>query len=131
MNQALQELLHDCTVKSLGENLPFPEIVGKLTAAGIESYHVDLYRREKTAYLPSGESHRETMPMESSPIGGAFAAEAVVAAIRAIQQRQIGYREFLRRVMAAGTTQYWVYLQGRCAVYTGRNGEAHVERFPQ
>ena len=36
----------------------------------------------------------------------------------------------LRRVMAAGTTSYSVYLNGRKAIYFGRNGDFHVEPFP-
>ena len=34
----------------------FPAIVGKLIEAGVERYHADLVRSEKTFYLPNGES---------------------------------------------------------------------------
>jgi hypothetical protein len=32
--------------------------------------------------------------------------------------------------MAAGTASYSVYLNGRKAIYFGRNGDFHVEPFP-
>jgi uncharacterized protein YbcV (DUF1398 family) len=64
------------------------------------------------------------------PIGERFAEREVQQAIAAIQRREIEYPEFLRRIMAAGTTSYAVFLKGRKAVYFGRYGDFHVEPFP-
>jgi uncharacterized protein YbcV (DUF1398 family) len=50
--------------------------------------------------------------------------------VRAIQQRQIGYAEFLRRIMAAGCASYEVFIGGRQAIYFGRDGDHHIEPFP-
>jgi uncharacterized protein YbcV (DUF1398 family) len=38
--------------------------------------------------------------------------------------------EFLRRIMGAGCAHYEVYIQGRKAVYFGRDGEFYIEPFP-
>ena len=54
----------------------------------------------------------------------------VMAAIGAIQQGQIRYREFCARIAASGCVGYLVSLAGRRAVYYGRTGETHVEYFP-
>ena len=53
-----------------------------------------------------------------------------VAAIRAAQQGEVLYPEFKRRSQAAGCIGYMAWLQGRHVNYYGRNGEAHIERFP-
>ena len=36
---------------------PFVELIQRLFAAGVERYHADLVRSEKTYYLPNGDSH--------------------------------------------------------------------------
>jgi uncharacterized protein YbcV (DUF1398 family) len=47
----------------------------------------------------------------------AFAANGVAAAVRAIQQKKIGYREFCERIAQAGCVGCMVSLAGRRAVY--------------
>jgi len=51
--------------------------------------------------------------------------------LRAIQQRKIKYREFLRQIGEAGTVVYTVHLHGRKAIYLGADGDFFVEPFPQ
>ena len=60
----------------------------------------------------------------------AFAANGVAAAVRAIQQKKIGYREFCERIAQAGCVGCMVSLAGRRAVYYGRTGDSYVEPFP-
>jgi uncharacterized protein YbcV (DUF1398 family) len=43
----------------------------------------------------------------------------------------IQYREFLQRVMAAGCSHYEVFITGKQAIYFGRDGSYHIEKFPQ
>ena len=111
----------------------FPEVVRRLSAAGVERYHVDLTRLEKTYYAgdSAGGSARESLPLpEAPPVAGRFSALAFEAALRDAQAARIGYADFLRRIMAAGVSDYFVCIGGRRAVYLGRQGESHVERFP-
>jgi uncharacterized protein YbcV (DUF1398 family) len=131
MNGATIEAMRECAQGSLAGLLTFPEVVGKLMACGVESYHADLYRSEITYYLPSGESHVEKAEHSPASVATEFSAESVAAAVRDIQQTKQTYRDFLVRIMQAGTTQYFVYLTGKCVVYIGRDGSEHVERFPQ
>jgi uncharacterized protein YbcV (DUF1398 family) len=130
MNESARRVMHECSQGSLSGSLSFPEVVSRLIAVGCEQYHADLRRQEKTYYVPDGESYVEELPFGSRPIAEAFSAEAVAAALRAIQQRQITYVEFLDHLLAAGCVGYFVYLAGRRTIYLGRHGDMHIEHFP-
>lgn len=115
---------------SLDGSLNFPAVVAMLAAEGVESYHADLLRREKTYYAACGESFPETAALPLAEVAPDFSAAGVKDAIAASQRGIITYPEFLRRAAAAGTASYNVYLYGRRAIYWGRHGEFHVEEFP-
>lgn len=123
-------ILQRTTTGSLDGSLHFPAVVAMLAAEGIESYHADLLRREKTYYAASGETYRETAALPPASVAPEFSAAAVKDAILASQRGAITYPEFLHRVGAAGTASYNVYIRGRRAIYWGRHGEFHVEEFP-
>jgi uncharacterized protein YbcV (DUF1398 family) len=124
-------VLHECLAEAFAGRMTFPETVGRMLEIGVERYDADLTRLEKTHYGVDGATHLEAMPLTEVPaVPVEFSAGAVQAAIEAIRERQIEYPEFLRRVMAAGTASYSVYLNGRKAIYFGRNGDFHVEPFP-
>jgi uncharacterized protein YbcV (DUF1398 family) len=117
------------TAESDAERATFPEVVKALMAAGVERYHADLVCSTKTYYMPDGEF--EILPCHA--VGTAakdFDPKAVEAAIRAIQAQTIKYREFCKRIAAAGCVGYFVSFAGRRAVYYGRTGDSHVEWFP-
>lgn len=124
------QIMQECAEASDQERITFPEVVMKLMAAGVERYHADLLRGERTFYMPSGESHRVSTEPSSETPANAFDAGDVEAAIRAIQQQKIKYREFCDRIVRAGCVGYMVSLAGRRAVYYGRTGDNYVERFP-
>lgn len=136
MNTSTRQIPEEC-VRDSFQNVPFPQIVQRLMHAGFERYHADLARHEKTFYLPSGDSHTVCDPerveqagIKDQPIPEHFNPEAVRSALRAIQQQQIGYAEFLRQIMAAGTVSYFVYLAGKRVHYVGRKGDIYTEWFP-
>jgi uncharacterized protein YbcV (DUF1398 family) len=122
--------MQECTDASDQDRTSFPEVVMKLMLAGDERYHADLLRAEKIYYLPSGESHRVPAAHVEATPAAAFAADGVAAAVRAIQQNKIQYREFCERIAQAGCVGYMVSLAGRRAVYYGRTGDSYVEPFP-
>jgi uncharacterized protein YbcV (DUF1398 family) len=130
MNANTHDVLVDCTEGSTGERLTFPEVVGKLMAAGVERYTADLTRAEKTYYLPGGETETLTMYKIAGTPATAFSADGVQAAVRAIQQQKIKYRAFCDRIADAGCVGYMVSMAGSRAVYYGRTGETYVEMFP-
>jgi uncharacterized protein YbcV (DUF1398 family) len=136
MNPDVLRTLHECNTGAIAETMTFPDIVARLAAVGVESYRTDLYRREKTYYLATGESSIEPEgdldPREfaASTVSADFSADGVKDAIAANQRGAISYVEFLRRIMAAGTAAYCVYICGRRAIYVGRSGDFHIEYFP-
>jgi uncharacterized protein YbcV (DUF1398 family) len=130
MQEHVTKIMQECTDASDQERIGFPEVVTKLMQAGVERYHADLLRAEKTYYLPSGESQRLPAAKVNTMPAATFAADGVAAAVRAIQQQKIQYREFCERIAQAGCVGYIVSLAGRRAVYYGRTGESYVEPFP-
>jgi uncharacterized protein YbcV (DUF1398 family) len=130
MNANVEVAIQACTHGSDEERMSFPEVVATLQEVGVERYHADLVRSEKTYYLPSGESAIvRAKPTRQQPASTFSAADTAVA-IRAIQAQQIGYGEFCERIAAAGCTGYIVSLVGRRVVYFGRSAESHVELMP-
>lgn len=131
MQQDMQAVARECTEASDEGRLKFPQIVGRLIDAGVERYHADLTRWEKTYYAEDGSSCVvKCAPVEAAS-ARAFSADGVEAAIRASQAGAITYKKFCERIIAAGCVGYIVSLAGRRAVYFGRTGASHVEPFPQ
>jgi uncharacterized protein YbcV (DUF1398 family) len=124
-------VIHECTRLAFENKMTFPETVKRLMAIGVERYYADLLLLQKTYYGTSGATHVEPLPLHEAPkVGEVFELEKVKDAIHAIQQRQIDYAQFLRRIMTAGAVCYSVFLDGKKAIYTGRRGDFHVEQFP-
>lgn len=130
MHETIRAVMQECTDASDQERISFPEVVGKLAAAGVERYHADLQRHEKTYYLPSGESHLAPCAAMGEAAAVPFSAAGVSAAVRAVQAGTIRYREFCRQILQAGCVGYFVSISGRRAVYFGRTSECYVEPFP-
>lgn len=124
------EVMKETAIGSLNGSLTFPEVVTKLLAAGVESYHVDLVRYEKRYYMPDGQSHLEKMDFNASQAALKFDTEKVQQALQMIQAKKITYSEFLIEILSAGCIYYVAYLTGKRVIYFGRTGEYHVERFP-
>ncbi len=111
--------------------LIFPEVVRRLSEAGVESYFVDFATGNETFYMADGRSQVERLTLPLSPVATDFSVSEVVAAIRGAQADTIRYPEFVGRSTAAGVIAYWAFLAGRKVIYFGRKGEFHVENFPQ
>jgi uncharacterized protein YbcV (DUF1398 family) len=130
MDAHVSDVVRECTRASDEARFTFPQVVTKLIEAGVESYHADLVRAEKTYYLPNGDSAVvASAPAEAVPARD-FSASGVDEAVRAVQAGRIDYKEFCARIAAAGCVGYLVSLAGRRAVYFGRTGDSHVEPFP-
>ncbi|SMF55887.1 Protein of unknown function [Xaviernesmea oryzae] len=114
-------------------SLSFPEIVGKLIAAGFEGYTVDYRRSTQTFYLPDGENTMLDMPTSSCHVAATFDAASVEALVRWAQANgpEYSYKAFCEKVKAAGCAGYLVSFLGRRVVYFGRTVETHVEHFPK
>ena len=130
MQDEIKAVVEVSSAGSDAETLTFPQVLQNLAYVGVERYHADLQRSEKTFYLPDGQSHVVRSKAVAGKVASAFDASGVEAAIRAVQKREIGYGQFCERIVAAGCASYVVSLSGRRAVYYGRTGESFVEAFP-
>lgn len=108
----------------------FAEVVGVMLASGVESYLVDLRRREDVVYGANDTVLTEPLDLDYGAIAQEFSKAGIVAAIRAAQRDEIRYPEFMRRAAAAGTVAYWAEVTGKRVIYFGRTGDMHVEWFP-
>jgi uncharacterized protein YbcV (DUF1398 family) len=113
-------------------SLSFPEIVGKLIAAGFEGYMIDYRRNSQSFYLPGGDSIVLDMPQPSGAVAAAFDAPEVERLVRWAQTKRddYSYAGFSERAKGAGCAGYMVSFSGRRVVYFGRTAETHVENFP-
>jgi len=124
------EIINECLKASFADT-PFPVVVERLASAGVTSYNADLITLRKTYYDAGAESIDEALPLTNIPtIAAKFDHDAVQAAVKAIQRKEIGYADFLRRVMKAGCSGYQVFFNGHKAMYFSRDGEFYTELFP-
>lgn len=130
MDSGVRDVMREASRQSDKGSQSFPEIVRQLMAAGVERYHQDFLRSERTYYLPDGQS--EVVPNDDVTAVPAtyFSAAGMEAAVRAVQAGTIDYKEFCRRAMEAGCVGYIVSIAGKRVVYYGRTGDNHVEYFP-
>ena len=114
-------------------SLAFPEIVGRLIAAGFEGYSVDYRRNNQTFYLPDGDSVTLELQSPAGSVAAGFDAAAVERLVRWAQANAADYSyvAFCEKVTAAGCAGYLVSFLGRRVVYFGRTVETHVEHFPK
>lgn len=125
------DLIVEAARDTLAGTAPFPDIVAKLLAAGVEYYHVDYVSLRTTFYGPAGDAVVTPLTIEGLP---PVAAELDVAALRAAildsQRHGQKFRDFSRRALAAGVQGYFAFLRGKRVTYWGRGGDQHTEWFP-
>ncbi len=110
--------------------MTFPQVVGRMLAAQVTSYFVDLIRAQDVVYLADDSTLTEPLHLDYGSIAQEFSKPGIVAAIRAAQRDEIRYPEFMRRAAAAGIVAYWAELTGKRVIYFGRQGDMHIEWFP-
>jgi len=129
MSRAIWDVVVDLTHAWDDERLTSPQAASILVAAGVERYHTDFARGERTFYMPDGTSEQVAMPSPPQT-AQAFSAKDIQSAGRAIQRHEIRYRPFCVRVAEAGCAGFHVFIAGGRTIYYGRNGDQHVEYFP-
>ena len=131
MNPNIKEVIDKCARESHAGLLTFPDVLGRLVKVGVESYFAD-YRNQSTTYYLSGNgAFTIPMAMPSIEIPNSFNKDGVVSAIRGAQSDTVRYPEFLKLTMSAGCIGYIVWITGKYVSYFGRQGEVHIEHFPQ
>lgn len=114
-------------------SLSFPEIVGRLIAAGFEGYTVDYRRNSQTFYLPDGDSLEVDLQPSAGNVAAPFDATEVERLVHWAQANPADYSyvAFCEKVKAAGCAGYLVSFLGKRVVYFGRTAETHFEHFPK
>jgi len=126
------KLITEVAHQTLHGAMPFPEAVGQLMAAGVEYYHVDYVALTKKFYSGDGAVVTTTISYENlPPVALDFSQEDLRVDIRDSQQKNQPYRDFTIRAMKAGVQGYFAFLRGRRVTYFGRQGDQHIEWFPQ
>lgn len=122
-----------CLHAAHDRSLSFPEIVGKLIAAGFEGYAVDYRRNTQAFYLPDGDSVMLEMQRSAGSVAATLDATEVERLVRWAQANPVDYSyvAFSEKAKAAGCAGYLVSFLGRRVVYFGRTAETHVEHFPK
>jgi uncharacterized protein YbcV (DUF1398 family) len=111
-------------------NIHFGQVIGQLIQAGVESYHID-YRCGRASYfLPNGDTLELRFEKPKRGVHDTFDANAIRSAILGAQLGKVMYPEFKQLTQDAGCAGYTVWIAGRHVTYFGRQGETHVERFP-
>lgn len=116
--------------KSLARQISFPEILSILINEGVESYHVDFLRNECRYYSQDGESFSLSIPFKHDGVAPIFSREKLDSINRKVQAGDATFSDFVREGCASGCAYYIVYLNGRKVLYFGRNGDEHIQHFP-
>ena len=88
-------------------------------------------RSTKIVRSREGETYEEVFPdFEAPSVASTFNADQLKEALLAIQQKEIEYPEFLRRIMIAGISRYEVYINEFKTIYFGQQEESYIENFP-
>ncbi len=125
------DTIAECMTLSFADT-PFPQVVKRLAGAGVRSYTADLIKLRSTYYDAAGDAFDEALPLKDGPaIAPAFDSAKVAATVKSIQRGEIGYAEFLRRIMTSGCSHYEVFIAGRKAMYFGGDGDFYTEPFPK
>ncbi len=122
----------DCLNAAYDKTLAFPQIVGRLIAAGFDGYTVDYRLGTTTYYLPDGDGIALPNRPSDEPVAARFDQPGIAAQIKWAQADppEYSYAAFSRNVKALGCAGYIVSFPGRRVLYFGRTAETHVEHFP-
>lgn len=118
--------------KAVEKQWSYPYLFNSLKSIGIERYEVNVLTGE-TKYVGGKMNVMQPSPEGSTPraLGPSFDAEAVKAAVRRSQAREITYPQFLDEIAAAGVPFYRVDMRPRTVTYHGADKtRKHVEAVP-
>lgn len=132
MDARQENLARTCWAAAYDNTRTFPDIVATLAASGFEGYAVDYRRATARFYLCDGGSVEVATPVAAAAVSPRLDIPALKAAIAEAQTLAPGYTYggFCEKAKAAACMGYLVSFPGRRAVYFGRDGELHVEHFP-
>lgn len=130
MDQSIESIIRDTLEASNQSRIHFGQVVSNLMQAGVESYAVDYRSGRATYYLPCGDTLSIALDQPQTQIAQAFNSIGIKEAILDAQRGEVMYPEFKKLSQSAGCIGYTVWIAGKHVTYFGRNGEMHIEQFP-
>lgn len=132
MNKSTIDIIEHGLQATYKGEMGFLDWVKILIQEGIERYYADLVAQQVTYYTTDGSVYTTKLLHPQASRGDVpFSEKGVIDALRANQQGEIFYPEFLNRAIKAGTVNYTIFLLGKQAHYIGAKGEIYIELFPQ
>ena len=130
MDAHIKDVIEEATRASDEERVTFGEVVLKLTHAGVERYHADLLRGEKTYYLPDGEL--AVVAGAPSPLlrRTRFQRRASTRRCATFKPARFNIAPFVRASLRPAASAIMCPLPDSAPFYYGRTGDCHVEWFP-
>jgi len=130
MDTQKSRAIEQCALESVAGKLVFAGAIARLGELGVERYHADYSRRERTYYLPDGKTMVIPVDTPLEQIAENLAPGEIEGALGRIRRGEIIYPEFVKLTQAAGVVGYFAHVIGRQVVYLGRKGDQHIVRIP-
>lgn len=130
MKPSTESMIRETVNASNQRRIHFGEVVGNLLQAGVESYTVDYRSGRSTYYMPNGETLTINSDEAEIQIAQEFSEIGIKQAILGAQMGEVKYPEFKKLSQDAGCIGYTVWISGKHVTYFGRNGDMHIEPFP-
>ncbi len=109
----------------------FPYLAEAMRQAGITKNYFDVPSMSMVFVTDEGDVLRPGVPLYNEPVVvPQFDKAALMAALRADQQGNSTFPEFVEASFRAGVIRYEVSTAARACTYFGARGEQYVENYP-
>jgi uncharacterized protein YbcV (DUF1398 family) len=122
--------ISDCFQLALAGQSSFLESLKILREAGVQRFHIDLARQERTCYSKNDEVYVEKFVLDSpAQKSSVFSEQGIDDAIAQKRSHQIEFVDVLRKYIESGVAGYLVFIEGDRIIYYGHNGEVHIKQL--
>jgi uncharacterized protein YbcV (DUF1398 family) len=112
---------------SLAGQNTFGEVLKHLSEFGVQRFHIDLVKHERTLYSRNDEVYVEKFVLDRpAQACTEFSQKGIDEAIALIQTNEIEFVELLARYTTSGVAGYLVFIDGDRIFFYGRNGEEYA-----
>lgn len=112
---------------SLAGQNTFADVLKRLSEFGVQRFHIDLVKHERTLYSRKDEVYVEKFVLDTpTQTRTEFSQKGIDEAIALIRTNEIEFVELLARYITSGVAGYLVFIDGDRIVFYGRNGEEYA-----
>ncbi|WP_413559528.1 DUF1398 family protein [Bdellovibrio sp. HCB209] len=109
--------------------MKFSEFIASLEIMDVEYCRVDLLENRITFSIQNGEVLEDHLELSHNTVSDKFDDGGIRAAIMENQQKELGFLEFVSKLMDSGVVSYTVYPIGKKTIYVGRHGDSYYENI--